>query len=72
MNPHVIDMGMVMVLGFALLGASSTSRGSLMEDFGGQLVDVVRLGTQEPAQVLSTIPLFILAGCIMSRGTESP
>lgn len=55
---------------FAVLlgaGAFGASFGRGMIDFSGQLTDVLKLGTGEPAQVLSTIPLFILAGYFMAE-----
>ena len=55
---------------FAVLlgaGAFGAAFGRGMVDFSGQLTDVLKLGTGEPAQVLSTIPLFILAGYFMSE-----
>jgi tripartite ATP-independent transporter DctM subunit len=48
-------------------GATRTSRGDFMQDFGTQMSDVVSIGTGEPATVLSTIPLFIFMGFIMAE-----
>ena len=55
------------ILGFAIMGASLTTRTDLWQDFSSELVDVVRYGTGEQAQILSTIPLFIFAGIIMAE-----
>ncbi len=55
------------MLGFAIMGASLTTRTNLWQDFSSELVDVVRYGTGEQAQILSTIPLFIFAGIIMAE-----
>lgn len=59
------------LLSFSAYGATYTSGGSegrtFFEDFGGQMLDVIKLGTGEPATVLSTIPLFIFAGYLMAE-----
>ncbi len=55
------------ILGFAIFGASITTRTDLWQDFSSELIDVVRYGTQEYAQILSTIPLFIFAGVVMAE-----
>jgi len=55
------------ILGFAIFGASVTTRTDLWQDFSSELIDVVRYGTQDYAQILSTIPLFIFAGVIMAE-----
>ena len=54
-------------LGVAAWGATITARGSFWQDFGGQMQDIAKLGTGEPAQILSTIPLFIFAGFLMAE-----
>ncbi|HEU5061336.1 MAG TPA: TRAP transporter large permease, partial [Kofleriaceae bacterium] len=51
----------------AAWGATVTARGDFWEDFGGQMQDISKLGTGEPATVLSTIPLFIFAGFLMAE-----
>src|SRR5688500_5240697 len=51
----------------AAWGATVTARGDFWEDFGGQMQDISKLGTGEPATVLSTIPLFIFAGYLMAE-----
>jgi tripartite ATP-independent transporter DctM subunit len=48
-------------------GATQTSRGDFMQDFGNQMSDIVSIGTGQPATVLSTIPLFIFMGFIMAE-----
>lgn len=48
-------------------GATQTSRGDFMQDFGSQMSEIVSIGTGEPATVLSTIPLFIFMGFIMAE-----
>jgi tripartite ATP-independent transporter DctM subunit len=53
--------------GLAMVGAESTARSGFFNEFGGYLVNVQRIGTGEEAQILSTIPLFILAGYIMAE-----
>ncbi len=55
------------MIGFAFLGAIHTARGDFMPEFAAELGEIARLGTGEPAQVLSTIPLFILAGYLMAE-----
>jgi C4-dicarboxylate transporter, DctM subunit len=54
-------------LAVAAWGATVTARGTMWEDFGGQMQNVATLGTGEPATVLSTIPLFIFAGFLMAE-----
>jgi C4-dicarboxylate transporter, DctM subunit len=54
-------------LSVAAWGATVTARGNFWEDFGGQMQDISKLGTGEPATVLSTIPLFIFAGYLMAE-----
>jgi C4-dicarboxylate transporter DctM subunit len=51
----------------AAWGATVTARGDFWADFGGQMQDISKLGTGEPATVLSTIPLFIFAGFLMAE-----
>lgn len=53
--------------GLAMVGAESTARSGFFNEFGGYLVNVQRIGTGEEAQILSTIPLFILAGYVMAE-----
>lgn len=48
-------------------GASHTSREGFMTDFQSQLVDLLNIGAGAPAQILSTIPLFIFMGFIMAE-----
>jgi tripartite ATP-independent transporter DctM subunit len=55
------------MVGFAFLGAVHTAREGVMSEWAAELAEIARLGTGEPAQVLSTIPLFILAGYIMAE-----
>ena len=55
------------MVGFAFLGAVATARGDIMLEFAGELTSIASLGTGEPAQILSTIPLFILAGYLMAE-----
>jgi C4-dicarboxylate transporter, DctM subunit len=55
------------MLALGIIGAASTARGGFIEDFGGQLADVFRLGNSVHADTLSTIPLFILAGYLMAE-----
>jgi C4-dicarboxylate transporter, DctM subunit len=55
------------MLALGIVGAASTARGGFIEDFGGQLVDVFKLGNSVHADTLSTIPLFILAGYLMAE-----
>ena len=56
------------MLGAGAYGATQTARGgAFLEDFGNQMADIVQLGTGEPAQILSTIPLFIFAGFLMAE-----
>lgn len=47
------------------LGALSIGRG-FDADFGGAISEFIKLGTGDPADVFSTIPLFIFAGYIMA------
>ena len=54
---------------FAVLtgaGAFGSLFGRGMEDFSGQISDIMSLGVTEKATVLSTIPLFILSGYFLS------
>lgn len=53
-------------LGLAAYGATQTSRIGF-EDFAGYFQDVIELGTGKPAEILSTIPLFIFAGFLMAE-----
>jgi len=55
----------VMIAGTAL-GAMSLPR-DIMIEFGGPIADLFRMGTGEPASILSTIPLFIFAGYMMAE-----
>jgi len=48
-------------------GATQTARGDFMQDFGSQVGDIFTIGTGEPAQLLSTIPLFIFMGFVMAE-----
>tara|TARA_R110002096_G_scaffold44526_12_gene120402 strand:+ start:28310 stop:30181 length:1872 start_codon:yes stop_codon:yes gene_type:complete len=48
-------------------GATHTSRGDFMQDFGAQAADILTIGTGEPALILSTIPLFIFMGFVMAE-----
>ncbi|MCP4444849.1 MAG: TRAP transporter large permease [Myxococcales bacterium] len=48
-------------------GATQTSRGGFMQDFGAQMGDIVKIGTGEEALILSTIPLFIFMGFVMAE-----
>ncbi len=48
-------------------GATQTARGEFMQDFGSQVGDIFTIGTGEPAQLLSTIPLFIFMGFVMAE-----
>jgi len=54
------------ILGFAVLGAWASDR-PFHENFGLEMADIFKIGTGEEAQVMSTIPLFILAGYILSE-----
>ena len=56
-----------LMLAGGALGAMTTTRGHFLDDYTGQLIDLVRLGTGEHAQVLSTIPLFIFTGFLMAE-----
>ena len=55
------------MLGFALLGAIDTARAGVLQEFSSFVGEIARIGTGEPAKVLSTIPLFILAGYLMAE-----
>lgn len=55
------------MVGFAFMGAAHTAREGVLSEFAAELGEIARLGTGEPAQVLSTIPLFILAGYVMAE-----
>ncbi len=48
-------------------GATQTARGGFMEDFGSQMGEILKIGTGEPALILSTIPLFIFMGFVMAE-----
>ena len=48
-------------------GATQTARGGFMQDFGSQMGDILKIGTGEPALILSTIPLFIFMGFVMAE-----
>ncbi len=48
-------------------GAMQTARGDFMQDFGSQMGDILKIGTGEPALILSTIPLFIFMGFVMAE-----
>jgi tripartite ATP-independent transporter DctM subunit len=55
---------------FAVLlgaGAYGATFGRGMTDFAGQVSDIIGIGTSEKATVLSTIPLFILAGYFLAE-----
>jgi C4-dicarboxylate transporter, DctM subunit len=55
------------MLALAFLGAVHTAREGVTSEWAAELAEIARLGTGEPAQVLSTIPLFILAGYLMAE-----
>lgn len=48
-------------------GATHTAREGFMADFQNQLVDMLNIGAGAPAQILSTIPLFIFMGFVMAE-----
>src|SRR5687767_7568732 len=54
------------ILGFAILGAWASER-AFTDNYLNQMADIFKIGTGEEAQVMSTIPLFILAGYILSE-----
>ncbi len=56
----------VCIFGFAVLGAWASDR-PFTDNFSNQVADIFKIGTGEEAQVMSTIPLFILAGYILSE-----
>lgn len=55
------------MVGFTFVGAIDTAREGLFNEFSGFVGEIARIGTGEPAKVLSTIPLFILAGYLMAE-----
>src|SRR5690606_19406985 len=57
----------VVLLLFGAYGAWSTARGDFQTEYFLQVIDVLKLGTGEPAAVLATIPLFIFIGFMMSE-----
>ncbi|MEM9488198.1 MAG: TRAP transporter large permease subunit, partial [Myxococcota bacterium] len=54
------------MVGAAVLGAVSTGRDAL-DAFSAYVGDIASIGTGESAKILSTIPLFILAGYLMAE-----
>ena len=55
------------MLGATFTGAIYTAREGIFSEFSGFIGEIARIGTGEPAKVLSTIPLFILAGYLMAE-----
>ncbi len=56
------------LLGIAAYGATLTTRTDFFQDFGGQIQDIIALGSGPlTAPTLSTLPLFILVGFMMAE-----
>src|SRR5689334_4618629 len=54
------------LIGFTALGALTMPDRSFKDEFTSHLEKIVEVGLGEQAQVMSTIPLFILTGYLMS------
>ena len=59
------------MLGGAALGAFTSPR-SFSSEFGGMVESAFGQGTGDQATVLSTIPLFIYAGYLLTRARQNP
>jgi C4-dicarboxylate transporter, DctM subunit len=57
----------VVLILFGAYGALQTAQNGFDTEYLLQIIDVFKLGTGEPATVLSTIPLFIFIGFVMAE-----